>query len=470
LAALGVEPSREKPMVPTAGVELREYILALTSAAASLDKPASVRLAAARALDVDAGATELEVREYEIGALAKLLPMPFHAKGGERARDELISRGLRRTIEPAAFRIGDEIHVVAPPAAIPDVVRAHPRARVHPVEELVPPIVRLREAINEMTIDDLIVDPILERLIGRLDPTGREAVAFAHARAVLFRAKAVEPRRPTPANWRGAVAAMVAGDPPPALLCVEAAEGHAITTDSLRPRATDDDLRDLPFFPAACPLLILAGASVLVTDKPAVWGQTGSIETPRWQDELEAWLQLRERKQTDPWGRVEKWAPPPANVLVAAFSQDLLDGMLASTWFALRRALASSEVVARSDGRAQVHVGSGICLVLDARVHPREDGGQLRAALVGVADRGVWLTRQTTLSGRESSYEPGWTTPRGLYLSGSGYSIDVRFVFAPWLSGAERALAHHVPVLNRLADDESAEAARQAQEAYDDDD
>lgn len=328
-------------------------------------------------------------------------------------------------------------------------------------------------------MDDLMEDPLLEGAIERLDPDGREEVAFAHARATLFRAGAVRPQRgPRAENWRSALDVLVGDDPPSAALLVEPT-GCAVTLDRLQVRATEADLRDLPFFPLASPAIVPIGASLLATQRAESWGAPSSVDPNAWQDELEQWLMLRAAPPDPYHHRREVWSPPSATVVVEAdWSSDSVDAIVTSTWFALRRALRSPDVIRRPNGTIQVHVGSGVCLVIDARVHaPAGDRPDLRAALVCAATADRWanfslsLTQHATLSGNNSGYEPGWTTPRGLYLAGKGYAVDVRFTFVPWLHGADLARTLHAPIRARLDDDEAAaEAARQQQDAYDDDD
>jgi hypothetical protein len=496
VASLGVEPTTEKPALPKDGIELREYMLALATGALRFEKPAAQRLAEARALGIDAAATEREIVEHDVATLTKALGITVDDEGGERARDELVSRALRRAVEPRAFRIGDEIHVVAPEAAIGPSVREHPRARLHLVEPRIPAISRLRAALTELTEDDLLEDPLLEKLIARLDLDGSEAIPFAHARATLFRTGSVAPPRAPRADWREALAAIVHSDPPRAMLYVEP-EACSIMPGQLRSRATPTDLRDLAFFPTHGPVLLPAQAILLATATPSAWGlvsrpqavpahseedgESGAPppEVDLWQDALDAWI--RERESLRSWN----WKAPEAVEIPIPWATVLLDEMVTSTWFALRRAVRTSEVVQRPNGTAQVHVGGGICVVIDARAHrSRNEPRSTRAALCCSASRPErWdgrheggpmltsLTQHLTFSGHESGYEPGWTTPRGLYLAGAGYAIDVRFAFVPWLRGAGEALALRMPIRQRLEDDAAAaEAARQQQDAYDDDD
>jgi hypothetical protein len=494
LTSLGVLADAEKVAVPSDGVKLRELMLSLTSAvgAEALKKPAATRLALARSLGVEAAATEREVLEHDLATLTTKLGMPVDTTGRERARDELLSRALRRAVEPRAFRIGDEIHIVAPAAAIDPSVREHPRAKIHLVELRVPAISRLCAALTELTADDLLEDPLLEKLIARLDPDGREAIPFAHARARLFRSRSVAPRRAPRADWRTALDAIVRRDPPAAMLYVEPEAW--VMPDRLRSRATATDLCDLAFFPTHGPLLMPAQAHLLATENPTAWGlispspavsgdypeeggrdaRTPASDVEQWQDALDAWIHQRDTRHHS------YWQAPKAAELEVPWAQELLDGMVTSAWFALRRAVRSSDVVLRPDGTAQVHVGGGICLVVDARAHvSRHDSHSTRAALSCVAGRTSQydtklvvrsITQHLTFTGSESEYEPGWTTPRGLYLAGGGYAVDVRFAFVPWLRGAGEALALHAPIRKRMDDDEAAaEAARQQQDAYDDD-
>ncbi len=498
VAAIGVEPATtEKPVLPIDGVELREYMLALTSPTGALriKKPAAQRLAVARALGIDAAATEREVIDHEIATLTKLLSMPLDERAGERGRDELIERALRRAVEPRAFRIGDEIHVVATAASIAASVREHARARLHLIEERNPAVARLRAAVSELTNDDLVEDPLLEAVIRGLDPEGREVNAFAHARATLFRTNSIVVKRaPHVSNWREILAGIVQHDPPEIALHAQGDE-CAIVPDGRRFRATVQELRDLPFFPSAGPVLIARDATLLATSRPEEWGYAPESETAekddgagrdewdtprpaargadeRWQDAFESWLAHR-------WPR--DWKAPKAHELTSTWDADLLDGMIASVWFALRRATRATEAVARADHKVQVHVGNGICLVIDARAHARRDGtSQLRVALKCTArapskyhDQIVLtgITQAATVSGTGSAYEPGWTTPRGVYITGMGYAMDIGFAFAPWLGRSDDAWTLTAPIRRRMDDDAAAaEEAQRQQDAYDDDD
>lgn len=88
------------------------------------------------------------------------------------------------------------------------------RLTVHRRECPAPAIRRLREALRGWTEDDLADDPLLIRLIDRLDPEGRERAGFIHARTTLFLSKEVNPAPLKPLkDWEKALKRLLEGDP-----------------------------------------------------------------------------------------------------------------------------------------------------------------------------------------------------------------------------------------------------------------
>lgn len=176
------------------------------------------RLAYAQQLGLAATSTVRERLDHELDQLAarirevhgltvETLDSATHAERLERAN-------LRPTA-PAAWRHGDELHLLHADAPI-----EHPRLVVHRPNPAVPALTRLLHHVSDWSVYDHEADPSLARTVETLDPAGGERPAFLHARAsLLWNDLCPEPTpRPRPEHWLDDLRAVLAGDPPPASL------------------------------------------------------------------------------------------------------------------------------------------------------------------------------------------------------------------------------------------------------------
>lgn len=475
LSAMGIEASPSHlAHLPPDGPEVRMLMVSLSSAdgALKLNTGAPARLAMAQALGIEAAATTREQVEWEIAQLAEKLRIKVDMTSAANGRDSLIARAARRAVEPGAFRVGDEIHVVAPLSAVSKDLRTHPRLRLHRVRRHVPAIVRLREALISFTPDHFLDDPFLEALIRELDPTGVDYIPFAHARSALFGATptAFSFRPSTPASdWREALASLTDPDLPSTGLRVTLDGDLAVNTAPyLGDRA--NLLFDLATLPAPESLLLAPGQPLSVFSNESRRNAI-PLEVEAWQDHLERWQAGHAKSSPDPQTGATSLG------VHAAWDADAPDALAGLAWMALRRAVGSQEVVRRRDGVMQVHVGGGVSLIMSLRSHARRDGSSdVRAALMcghkkWTTGDVLFLTRHTSLGVLGNTGAAGWDLPRGFYVSGANYAVDVRFAFAPWLVASGLSPQQCAPVLRRLRESSataSAQAAAERDDDYDD--
>jgi hypothetical protein len=176
------------------------------------------RLAFARQLGVAATSTARERLDHELTRLAARI-LEAHGLTVETldpaAHAERLARADLRPTAPAAWRHGDEIHLLhaEPPGE-------HPRLVVHRPTPAVPALTRLLDHVSDWSMHDHEADPSLARAVEALDPEGRERPALLHARAaVLWNRLLPEPQpRPRHEHWLEELRALFAEDPPPASL------------------------------------------------------------------------------------------------------------------------------------------------------------------------------------------------------------------------------------------------------------
>lgn len=466
----GLTLATKVPEPPSEGPKLRRLIEALSSPdlARDLRAEVGVRVAWAQRLEIKAAATEREAIESEFRRLQKRIGLNVDAmEGAEGRRDQLLERAMCRVVSPAAFRVGDELHVVAPEGAVPGEIRSHRLLRFHPIEHRVPALTRLRDALSDWTLDDLRDDPYLEHLLRTIGAEDRERIQFAHARASLLRARAIRPAAHEPLqNWRAGLEALLQDDPPAVDLMASVAATAAIPGVLLK-CAESGDLSDLAIMPPAGELLISREETLCLWEKEderrPPWPPTPALEVERWQDDVQSWIDRQRhywddgKKGAMPWERqsrngcgFEQPAPREPDKVVMAdqlpegCTWAELDGLLASTWLGLRRAFAASDEIRARNGSVLVHVGGGVMMELWIRSHERRTGTRdLRAAFAVTCRRRYhekgweWAqvtTHTTTMGADGSQYEQGYELPRCVYLCGHGVAADVTFRFSPWFA------------------------------------
>ncbi|MDC3958537.1 hypothetical protein KEG38_32075 [Polyangium jinanense] len=220
LASLGgIKPAEEK--LPDDPFALRRLMvdLCVEERANGMKQSAAVRLGWARKLGITATSTERERIEVEIAALDAQIEVDAK-RGNEAALEALLARARRRPVDTTAMRVGDVIHVLNP-KALPAKVETHPRIAVHRIDMPAPALVRLLNELDTWTEDDILDDPLLEHVIERLDPRGEERLAMLHARAQVMASRTMRVRqREGVDDWKTPLAALLAEDPPEAMLRV----------------------------------------------------------------------------------------------------------------------------------------------------------------------------------------------------------------------------------------------------------
>lgn len=176
------------------------------------------RLAFARQVGVAATSTARERLDHELDQLAARLRAALNLSVDVLdpvAHAERLARAELRPTPPAAWRCGDELHVLHAASPID-----HPRIVVHRPAPAVPALTRLLEHMSEWTVYDHEADPTLARAVEALAPEGNERPALVHARAaVLWNGLRPEPRSgPRCEGWADELRAILAQDPPPASL------------------------------------------------------------------------------------------------------------------------------------------------------------------------------------------------------------------------------------------------------------
>lgn len=207
------------PRIPTSPTERRRMMMALGDEAksAALKMSPADRLTLARVLQVAATSTERERVEHELSTLAA--QVGAEAKSVQQTElDQTLARANRRDVGFLLLRVGDTLHAVNPPPK--STLPKSSRLSVYRLKSRPPAINRLMEEIDNWTVDDYAADRGLMRVIQRLDPKGKERLAFLHARACLLWSDGLcPPTAPTPlADWKGGLGKLLAGEPPAAKL------------------------------------------------------------------------------------------------------------------------------------------------------------------------------------------------------------------------------------------------------------
>jgi hypothetical protein len=343
-----------------------------------------------------------------------------------------------------------------------------------------PQLVRLRQLVADLTLDDRIDDPFLEDLIL---PLSGDPLALRHARMTLLRARKLPARRPEAVgDFRGAVAHLVRDAVPAAQLLIESPGTYLLPQ---RDRVETADADDLLLVPPAAPLLIGRGDSLYAYDPVPRWSRAraqweetldpqthdrrnddeddeddnyseelaSSVQVARWEEAFAGWQERRQPAQRAHQNRSSflDWVPRLHTRLVervvyeasesstpapTPWGRDFatLDVVLGTVWLALRRVGQATEMVELPTGERLVAIGGGLCLAVAVHRHPRRGGTtDVRAAFrTTMAPDGSFspLVAPVRPSERGLPVE----LPADVYVTGVGLSLSARFTFSPWLT------------------------------------
>ncbi len=473
LTQLGVEPATGASLPTRSGPERRRLIVALSSAEASqqLARPPAVRLAWSRELGVPAAATEREQIESEIQRVLVALPVPLRqSKDPVEERDAIITRARIRSIDPCAFRIGDEIHIVAPADAMPRDLVTNPRVRLHEVANPVLALDRMRTAIAQRTLDDRLADPFFEDLVPARGDA--DSLPFAYARATLFWNDALPPPAASKQVDPCRALEQLVREAPPSAEALLPLQGRYCSKGALRARSDREDLWMLCALPAKHPLRISR------RDEVVEWKHDGyrseitppkpSLEPERWADAVERLpAEMQRQREASTYYRLDSWnfAHIDREIVSAGkapFESTWaeLDAFLAMLWFALR-GLSKAEAITLTDGATLVHIGVGIFAQIRARAHGSSAAPAAAAFYAYKHGDGYRVFTHVTSAGTFGSrHELGHQLPLKLYLTGRGVALEVEFRFAPWRAGGGIDARLHAAAEAAVSDTE--EEARQA--------
>ncbi len=280
LDALGLR-ALDDPPAALDGPALRRRLVALAEGTA--DGPPATRLAEALAWGVVAASTDAERVQAALRAAGHAVEVV-----GDDALARLLDRAARRPAR-GVYVAEDGWHLlnVAPPAAL----AGHPRVHVHRVEVAATALRRLHEAVSGRTAREMELDPRLDAAVAALDPEGREAAAFAHARAWLLHgglAPAADRPCPEPMARLGRLLA------------------HEVPRAEVRwrrlPDADEEPARDV----LVC---AMADAAPLLD---SVWEQVPPATAPFWHGRTTRVTALcpGEPPQLDAWWPQGNWRPP----------------------------------------------------------------------------------------------------------------------------------------------------------------
>lgn len=326
--AIGVGDGECQPKLPESSVARRRLIYELADESSPLcgQADAATRAALARALDVDAASTARERLEHELARLEAQLREAVEFGSTDAGDDDSLARELalrkQRAMPAKLMRVGDQLHLLIETGQAKQALPQSPRIEVH---ESAPKVV-LREILADLETwghEDYLRDPYFDRLLERLVPADETAIIYHHARAFLL-ATGHHPtvRAGERADWREAVTAVLASDPPAAELLVPVVLSNKDNAIFGRPTAwlgADNERRVVHdntltswwrHLPPATRVLAI--------------GRGDKLSTRRG-------YQFLEFPQSDPWGSRPEPTPPAEGLL----SLRTRDGDLVSTWQAL---------------------------------------------------------------------------------------------------------------------------------------
>lgn len=461
--------------------------------AAKVNADPAVRLAMARALGIVATSTPLDRVEAELRAAVAGLGVATPVVTTLADVDQRLSRARRRPLGPVVLRVGDELHFINPSEGQAGL--DHPQVRVHRIAAPTPEIARLRAAIAEWTIGDFEADPFLVNVLRRLDPDGRDLLAYLHARAWLLAAGVVNPVPGKPVDdWRASLLQMLAGMVPEAMLMVPNSpavhESSFVAIEVPAWLATpiaevDDDteqrLRHVPSLLTSVPVGSRDGASqsqLKMADRYSGYGRTNvatrlvlpDSRAKEWTrpagDSIDhTWLDAFEafgREERDTTSRLM------AVYLVAIkeLPWEVAGRLLATTWLALRMAAQGGAAVRSVDGSITLHLGGGLAAVI-RMTRTAEDHGEARAMLqcTPIFDHNRSLTGHSLSSCILAGVDRvRFEVPARVVLLSGHVRAEILFEASPLLFGGERMAATEAAVAQAEAD----AARRRAQDDDDD--
>lgn len=368
--------------------------LRLESHAGSVSMDPAIRFALANALGIVGTSTPRDRVEADLRAANAGLGVAAPAGFKQADLDALLARARRRPVAATVMRVDDEIHYLNPPDGQAGL--DHPRVRVHRIAAPEPEIARLRSAIADWTIGDFEADPFLVGVIARLDPEHRDHLAFLHARAWLL-ALGVQPAPGQPIDdWRAALAHLLAGDVPPAMLMLDSspaihAAAYVATGIPSWVSASIDGVDDetavrLHHVPSPLDAVPVARSSRvyraveerydhygnnresrLALPEPTKEGATTPALDDDWLDAFDAFVAKR--------GRVT----PRVRQVRMNETKDLpwesADRVLSATWLALTMAIEGNGAVRSREGTVTMHLGGGLAAVIDVTSTAADHGG-----------------------------------------------------------------------------------------------
>lgn len=503
--------------LPKDPVRLRRLLDALGDEAATAnlgDLP--TRVALATALGIRASSTESERAEVaarrerarieaEVAQVATAVGRVVQPGTPEDLERALV-RASRVRKEPVALRVGDEVHLVC---GEDDEVPQLPRLTLHRVAVKPTALERLKDALAEMTDDDLRDDPLLLGVVHRLaEGHADERKLLLHARAGLVLA-GFDHADPAPVeDWRGALARLLEGQPPAAKLRVD------VQTESL-PWVGDaklwswafpdgrmflTEVKDVPQLywvpPVACPFLERTQRLVLfhplhaVVREPKEWGGWTNVPRalvstdPAMARDPERWVGLvdasplfggSDEAAGKAWSahmlpaELPGWVQTTQDVPLATWNR--ADRELAMAWIALRRAVRGGEAVRLHDDTVLLDLGGGLLAEVEVREHGAEDAPVTAALTLGItkvrldhgwqdsqrvrvvsAELGSLSARVDTHLAETGSYltRLGYALPRCITLQGKGVVAEVRFVASPLLAAASSGAGAVAPLVAGL--------------------
>lgn len=371
-----------------------------------------------------------------------------------------------------------------------------PRALTNALSWGTPQLLRLRQLVAELTVDDRIDDPFLDELL--LPLTG-DPLALRHARMTILRGRRLPARRSeSVGDFRGAVGHLLRSDVPAARLLLDAKTTYLLPRRQ-RDRIETGDADDVHLAPAAAPLLIGRDDAVYAFDPPpkrmpprrSGWEATrpgsrpdfldddeddeevdSAVHVARWEEAYAGWSVRHERERrardahfsalerglgaplTDPLDA--DWLPRLANHLAErpvyvpgtwdaegrpasenppggkSFAE--LDTLMGTVWLALRRVAHAAEMVELPTGERLVAIGGGLCVAVDVRRHLRRGGTvDVRAAFGSTMGEGGVFS-PVAAAVQRAEHTPSVELPASVYITGVGLALSARFLFSPWLT------------------------------------
>jgi hypothetical protein len=491
-------PGAAVPTMETFGpVERRRLMSRLRSEvdAADVDVDPAMRFAMAGALGITATSTPRDRIEADLRAaiagLGVIAPIvTTMADVGQR-----LDRARRRPAGPTVLRVVDEIHVINPPDGQGGL--DHPRVRVHRVAAPIPESARLRAAIATWTIGDFEADPFLFGVLRRLDPDGRDLLAYLHARAWLL-ANGVEtpsPGKPVD-DWRAPLLRILAGHVPNAMVMLPSDPAPhessfvAVTVPSwlAEPFADIDGdtagrLRHVPSPLTSVPVGVRDEAqqshvryeenyfrSIVQTRLALPNVRTmgaqrvaGPMIDDSWLDSFEAFI--GDKNDDTPRVAAVQMAsmkPPPWTAA---------DHVLSTTWLSLRMGVERGVAVRSESGTITLHLGGGLAAVIEVTA-TAEEVRETRAMLecTPLLDHNR-STKGYSLSSRIAAGVDGvqYSVPTRVVLLGERVRAEIWFAASPLLFGGATGDVAFLGARTAVeAANAEAEAARRRAEDYDD--